>query len=296
LYAGDMWRGAGMSRIARACLRALFRVRVDGKAHDVSGPVLFAANHPAAIDSLLLALFLPPGSVVVLPREDLRSRWLRLALSFLPHLVADVNDPTTLKKVMRLLAAGRSVALFPEGRVFDAPSVMKVYEVPALIAAKTGVPVVPVRLVYRRHSRSAALIRMRPPEHISAAGGGGPRARRARATEQLQRLMEAAAYEARSRTTLFEALLDAAGEQGLRCPIIEDMKEQPRSYRDLVKGSLIMGRWASRISTPGENVGLLLPNSIPTVCTVFGLCAFGRVPAMLNYTAGASASLPGFAQ
>ena len=38
--------------------------------------------------------------------------------------------------------------------------------------------------------------------------------------------------------------------------------------------------------SPGENVGVLLPNIIPTVCTVLGLTAFGRVPAMLNYTAG----------
>src|SRR5215471_960467 len=278
-----------VSRIARVFLRALFRVRVDRRPDDASGPVLFAANHPAAIDSLLLALALPVGCVVVLPREDLRSRWLRLALSFLPHVVADVNDPATVKKVMRLLAAGRSVALYPEGRVFDALSVMKVYEVPALIAARTGVPVIPVRIKYRHGWRLSALIRMRPAVNISATGETSPRARRARATEQVQRLMEGAAYEERSRTTLFEAFLDAASEQGPRRPIIEDLKEEPRTYRDLVKGALIIGRWASRTSALGENVGLLLPNSIPTVCTVFGLCAFGRVPAMLNYTAGASA-------
>ena len=29
----------------------------------------------------------------------------------------DVNDPATVKKVMRLLVGGRSVALYPEGRV-----------------------------------------------------------------------------------------------------------------------------------------------------------------------------------
>jgi len=286
LYASDM---LAVSRIARVFLRALFRVRVDRRPDDASGPVLFAANHPAAIDSLLLALALPVGCVVVLPREDLRSRWLRLALSFLPHVVADVNDPATVKKVMRLLAAGRSVALYPEGRVFDALSVMKVYEVPALIAARTGVPVIPVRIKYRHGWRLSALIRMRPAVNISATGETSPRARRARATEQVQRLMEGAAYEERSRTTLFEAFLDAASEQGPRRPIIEDLKEEPRTYRDLVKGALIIGRWASRTSALGENVGLLLPNSIPTVCTVFGLCAFGRVPAMLNYTAGASA-------
>ena len=61
-----------------------------------------------------------------------------------------MNDPATIRKLMRLLASGKSIVLYPEGRVFDAPSVMKVYEVPALIAAKTGVAVIPVRLRYRR--------------------------------------------------------------------------------------------------------------------------------------------------
>lgn len=278
-----------MKRFFRACLRALLRVRFDGRLDEAGGPALFAANHPATFDSLLLSLFLPPTSVVVLPREDLRSRWLRLTLGLVPHLVADMNDPATIKKVMRLLAAGKSVALYPEGRVFDAPSVMKVYEVPALIAAKTGVPVVPVRLRYRRGWPVRAVIRVHPPAHISATSRAVSRARRARATEQLQRLMEAAAYAERPRTTLFEAFLDAVQEQGRRTLIIEDMKEEPRSYQDLVKGSLIIGRWVSRSCAPGENVGVLLPNLIPTVCTVLGLCAFGRVPAMLNYTAGPTA-------
>lgn len=278
-----------MKRLLRAGLRLLFRVRVEGQLSEASQAALFAANHPSVFDSLLLSLALPPGVVVVLPREELRSAWLRLALRFIPHLVADVNDPLTIKKVMRLLAAGRSVALYPEGRVFDAPSVMKVYEVPALIAAKTGVPVVPVRLRYRRGWPMRAVIRVRPAAQISTAWRAGSRARRARATEQLQRLMEAAAYDERPRTTLFEAFLDAVEERGRRTLIIEDMQEEPRSYRDIVKGSLIIGRWVGRACGPGENVGVLLPNLIPTVCTVLGLCAFGRVPALLNYTAGPTA-------
>ena len=35
-----------------------------------------------------------------------------------------------------------------------------------------------------------------------------------------------------------------------------------------------------------ERVGLLLPNAIAAVVSFFGLQAFGRVPAMLNYSTG----------
>ena len=272
--------------ILRACIRALIRVRVDGRLEAAAGPTLFAANHPAALDSLLLAFLLPRNTVVVLPREELRSGWLRVALRFVPHLVADMNDPATIKKVMRLLAGGLSVVLYPEGRVFDAPSVMKVYEVPALIAAKTGVAVVAIRIRYGRSWRVCALVRARAPAHISGANQAASRARRAQAKQELQRLMEAAAYDQRPRATLFEAFLDAVQEQGRHTPIVEDVKEEPRAYQDLLKGSLMIGRWLSRSSARGENVGVLLPNAIPTLCTVLGLCAFGRVPAMLNYSAG----------
>jgi 1-acyl-sn-glycerol-3-phosphate acyltransferase len=39
--------------------------------HEPGGPVLFAANHPSRLDSLLLPLVLPGDNVVLLPREDL---------------------------------------------------------------------------------------------------------------------------------------------------------------------------------------------------------------------------------
>ena len=39
-------------------------------------------------------------------------------------------------------------------------------------------------------------------------------------------------------------------------------------------------------SAPGEAVGLLLPNINGTIVAFFGLQSTGRVPAMLNYTAG----------
>jgi acyl-[acyl-carrier-protein]-phospholipid O-acyltransferase / long-chain-fatty-acid--[acyl-carrier-protein] ligase len=275
-----------VKRMLRSAARVLLGIRVEGHVRDVGAPILFAANHPRVIDSLLLALVLPAGTVIVLPREDVRSVWMRLALKLVPHRVADMNDPATIKRVLRLLAAGESVVLYPEGRVFEARSVMKVYEVPALIAAKTGVAVVPVRI---RLERRRVHVRLHPPARIAAAGETASKARRERASDELQRLLEAAAFDDRPRTTLFEAFLDAVQDQGRHTRIIEDMKEQPRSYHEVLKGALAIGRWAARDCAPGENVGVLLPNVIPTVCTVLGLCAFGRVPAMLNYTAGPAA-------
>lgn len=88
--------------------------------------------------------------------------------------------------------------------------------------------------------------------------------------------------------TLFTALVSAMRRYGRHSPgQWEDLKPGKYSYGDLVKMTLALGRLASRTTEPGEHVGVLLPNMAATVALMIGLSAFGRVPCMLNYTAGA---------
>ena len=85
---------------------------------------------------------------------------------------------------------------------------------------------------------------------------------------------------------LFDALLDAAHRFGSRKPILEDQERNPFSYADLIRASFALGRKLARMTSRGDRVGLLLPSSSAAVVTFFALQAFGRVPAMLNFTAG----------
>jgi acyl-[acyl-carrier-protein]-phospholipid O-acyltransferase/long-chain-fatty-acid--[acyl-carrier-protein] ligase len=89
-----------------------------------------------------------------------------------------------------------------------------------------------------------------------------------------------------SRSTLFDALLDAARRHGPRKPILEDQERRPLSYVDLIRASFALGRKIAGLTERGETVGLLLPSSAGGVVTIFALHAFGRIPAMLNFTAG----------
>ena len=88
------------------------------------------------------------------------------------------------------------------------------------------------------------------------------------------------------RRTLFEALLDARDAYGAQKQALEDAERTPLTYGRLVLGSLVLGRRLAAMTRPGECVGLLLPNAAGAVVTLFGLSAHGRVPAMLNFTAG----------
>ncbi|HUG62995.1 MAG TPA: AMP-binding protein [Methylomirabilota bacterium] len=86
--------------------------------------------------------------------------------------------------------------------------------------------------------------------------------------------------------SLFEALIDAAAGEGGRLPAIEDQEEKPIDRKRLILASAVLGRRLAAITRPGEKVGVLLPNVNGVAVTVFALAAYGRVPAMLNFSAG----------
>jgi acyl-[acyl-carrier-protein]-phospholipid O-acyltransferase / long-chain-fatty-acid--[acyl-carrier-protein] ligase len=99
--------------------------------------------------------------------------------------------------------------------------------------------------------------------------------------------MSAGAFDPRAtRATLFGALIAAARRFNSTTPILEDPERDPLSYRRLILGSLVLGRSLTRDTLRGEAVGVLLPNMSALAVVLFGLAAYGRVAALLNFTAG----------
>jgi acyl-[acyl-carrier-protein]-phospholipid O-acyltransferase / long-chain-fatty-acid--[acyl-carrier-protein] ligase len=87
-------------------------------------------------------------------------------------------------------------------------------------------------------------------------------------------------------TTLFSALLATMKRLGGKRIALEDQERSPLTYERLVLGSLVLGGKLAERTRRAENVGVLLPNVNGLAVTVFGLNAYGRVAAMLNFTAG----------
>jgi acyl-[acyl-carrier-protein]-phospholipid O-acyltransferase / long-chain-fatty-acid--[acyl-carrier-protein] ligase len=183
------------------------------------------------------------------------------------------------------------VVMYPEGRINPGHGVLKVYPVPALVALKSGATILPVHLDWRRPPLAGLLppqatVRVQAPTHIDGSAERSPRRRRADATQRLAAILQTLELQARTGKTVFECFLDAVALHGRSWPLIEDQGEEPRTYGFLLKASLAIARWSRRHSAPGENVGVLLPNVIMSVCTLLGLSAAGRVPSIFNYTAG----------
>ncbi len=91
---------------------------------------------------------------------------------------------------------------------------------------------------------------------------------------------------AQAQSSIFDALIDASKTYGAKKPILEDQERNPLSYTDLIRASFALGRKLAGTTKRGERVGVMLPSSAGGVVTFFALHAFGRVPTMLNFTAG----------
>lgn len=91
---------------------------------------------------------------------------------------------------------------------------------------------------------------------------------------------------ATAQSTVFDALIAASRKYGQKKLILEDQERNPLSYLDLIRGAFALGKKIAAFTKKGERVGVMLPSSVGGVVTFFALHAFGRVPCMLNFTAG----------
>ena len=91
---------------------------------------------------------------------------------------------------------------------------------------------------------------------------------------------------ARTRVTLFEALLRARDLKGGKFQILEDHDRKPLTYDDIVRAAFALGGKLDTLIKKSETAGIMLPTGVGCTVTFFALHAIGRTPAMLNFTAG----------
>ncbi len=287
---------------AAAILRVLFKVKVRDveNLQKVGDKAVIVANHVSYLDGLLLAAFLPGQLVFAIDTEQAKKWWVRIFLSLVEAFPMDPTNPMATKSLIKEVAKGKRCVIFPEGRLTQTGALMKIYEGPGMIADKADAPIIPIRLDGVQHSRLTYLkgkMRQRwfpqitltvlEPREFHGDEGLTGRQRRKNVAQKLYDVMSGMMFETSDTPqTLFDAFLDARHAHGRKSEILRDVEQKPFSYNALLTASLAVGR-ALEKHTPREvPLGLLLPNTVGSVITLLGLTGTGRIPAMLNFTAG----------
>jgi acyl-[acyl-carrier-protein]-phospholipid O-acyltransferase/long-chain-fatty-acid--[acyl-carrier-protein] ligase len=262
---------------------------------------VIVGNHVSLLDPPLLAAFLPGRPMFAVNSFVANWVWVKPFLKLVDAFPLDPTNPFSLKGLIRKVEEDRHVVIFPEGRLTETGALMKVYDGPGMIADKADAMILPVRLDGVQHTPFARLkgkvplksfpkitITILEPRTFKIDEALRGRARRTAAGRQLYDLMEEMMFLTGDREqTLYQALLKARYVNGDDAVIAEDIEMKPLKFKKLVQGSLVLGRRIAAFTQKGENVGLMLPNSLGAVVTFFALQAYGRVPAMLNFSTGA---------
>ncbi|PDT87270.1 acyl-[ACP]--phospholipid O-acyltransferase [Bradyrhizobium sp. Y36] len=297
------WGKEGVRDFGGLLFRALFRTEVRGL-ENLPPPgtrMLIAPNHVSLIDGPLLHAVLPIDASFAVDTGIAKAWWAKPFLRVVKHYTMDPTKPLAARDLIKLVAAGEPVVIFPEGRITVSGSLMKVYDGTAMIADKADAVVVPVRIEGAQRSHLSYLnssqikrswfprvtVTILPPVKLPVDPALKGKARRNAAGAALQDVMiDALVKNAMLDHSLFEALGHAYRDRDTGKVIIEDALGTKLTYRKLILGAQVLSRKLETGTAVGENVGVLLPNSAGVAVVFMALQNIGRVPAMLNFSAG----------
>jgi acyl-[acyl-carrier-protein]-phospholipid O-acyltransferase/long-chain-fatty-acid--[acyl-carrier-protein] ligase len=283
--------------------RVLYRLEVRGAEHlAAAGPrSVVALNHVSWLDAALALALLEREPVFAIDARVAQRWWVRPALRMFRALPLDPTKPFATRTLIEAVRRGETLVIFPEGRLTLTGGMMKVYDGAALVADKADAPVFPVRIegleaspfsrlrpgqVRRRLFPKLVVTALEPSRHSLDPALLG-RKRREAGGAALQGLMSDLIWRTTPiERTVFEAVADAAARHGRGRTAVEDPLSGRLSYRRLLAGAAVLGRKLAPVAAEGEAVGILLPTANAAAATVLGLVSAGRVPAMLNFTAG----------
>lgn len=266
---------------------------------------VYVVNHVSYLDPILLFAFLPGNPVFALNGHLFRRRWIRFLMRKADIITFNPIEPTDIKKLIAKVDEGRLVVIFAEGRITENGGLMKIYEAPGLVADKSKAPIIPVWIdgpQYGYFSKTKGQLPHRPLPKMRIYVGkprsfklkDNLRRQRDHISNEVYMILREMGFNINynPEISLFAQLMKTAkvysrnGWFSKRPRIIEDINRKQKSYKDIIVASFALGRTFKKFTKHEENVGVLLPNAIATICTFFGLSAYERTPVMINFSVG----------
>jgi acyl-[acyl-carrier-protein]-phospholipid O-acyltransferase / long-chain-fatty-acid--[acyl-carrier-protein] ligase len=300
------WGTEGVKDVALFLFKTFFGLEVLGRENlpKAGERAIIAPNHVSLLDAPLMHALVPPHTAYAVDTSMAQAWWVKPFLKLAQFYTIDPTRPLGMRGLIQAVKDGTSIVIFPEGRLTVTGGLMKVYDGTAMIADKADAPVIPVRIDGLERSHFGYLsnaqtkkawfpkitVTILPPVRLKIDPALRGKARRQAAGSALQDIMtDTAVLTTPIDQTLFEALVLARDTRDTGKPAIEDPLGSKLSYKKLIVGAQVLGAKIAPILPPvGSSVGVLLPNSAGVAVTFFALQTIGRVPAMLNFTAGAA--------
>ncbi len=157
------------------CFRSLFRLRIEGREHEPSsGPLLAICNHVSAADPFIAGVALRRSARYMAKQElfqnPLLGALLRSVGSF--PVRRGQADRQSIRTALQALSRGEVLVMFPEGTRSHDGRLMPAEPGAALLALRSGAPVLPMAVVGTQHAmpkgrtlpkRTQVVVRIGPP-------------------------------------------------------------------------------------------------------------------------------------
>lgn len=299
-----------VKEFVRFCLRMVLRLMkakciFEFDVNNLPKKGVYVVNHVSYLDPILLFAFLPGNPVFALNGHLYRRHWISFLMGRADVIKFNPIEPSDIKKLIAKVDEGRLVVIFAEGRITENGGLMKIYEAPGLVADKSKSPIIPVWIdgpQYGYFSKTKGKLPHRPLPKMRIYVGK-PRSfklkdelrrQRDHISNEVYMILREMCFDINydKNISLFAQLMKTAkvysrtGFFSKRPRIIEDINRKQKSYKDIIVASFALGRSFKKFTKVDENVGILLPNAIATVCTFFGLSAYNRTPVMINFSVG----------
>ncbi|WFE87304.1 acyl-[ACP]--phospholipid O-acyltransferase [Roseibium porphyridii] len=286
--------------------RSIFRVEISGLENlEKAGPApVLALNHVSLLDAGL-ALTLSDRTPTFAIDYDIAKRWwVRPFLRLANALPINPSKPMATRALIRTVQSGEPLVIFPEGRLTVTGSLMKVYDGAAMVADKTGAMIVPIRIEglektpfsylrpdqIRKRLFPKVKVTIMEPKRLELSEDLKGRKRRAAAGAELYQVMSGLMFETSlsQDSTILDRVIETAKERGYSQLAVEDPLSGKLNYGKLLTGVSVLARKIAKL-TPGETtLGIMLPNANGSAVTFLAAQSAGKVPAMINFTAGPS--------
>lgn len=269
----------------RLFFRLRWRVQTKGLEHiGKAGAAVVVVNHQSRLDLHLIAAYLGERPVIGL---DASHKGKAKLLARLADIVfVEPDNPLSTRPLIHALKRGRKIILQPEPHATTSGGIMKLDELPAMLAHMAGASILPARVDGIHAGRRPVRLTFSEARRLEAGELRGAELR-AHLNAKLYGLMTEAAFAASPiDETLPEALIRAVGAFGAKHEILEDVDRKPITLGRLLTGVFVLGSILAKMTRGERHVGVFLPNANGCLVTLFGLLAHGRVPAMLNYSTG----------